>query len=572
MCGFAGIISKSNLDKKESKKIIQNMTNQIIHRGPDSKGLYLGERFNLGFRRLSILDISKKANQPFTDLYQNYILAFNGEIYNFIELKKKYFKNFNFKSHSDTEVLFHLLIKYGMNILNEIEGMFSFIFYDKIKNKIYLSRDHFGIKPLFYVVLNKKIYFSSEVKSFKNIFKFEINNSKIFENILWGNIAGEDTLYRNIKQVKPGFFYEINGSLSIKKKRFFDLKKTFFNKGPNIKLIEKKLLNTIKKHLRSDVKIGLLLSGGLDSSILAMIIKKINRNKRIFTLSTSISNSQLDESKNQSIIQNLIKSSHNKISFTSNSILKNIKKCIFYYEAPLHDPNIIAINDLCNLAKRKKIKVLLAGDGSDELFGGYKWSNIFKQKKSIYSNSMIDNDIIFKVFNIKKRNFKERNRLLKKNLQDHKFQRIYDQSFHLDKWLQRQDKIGMANSIEIRVPFCDISFVKTVNRFNQMKKINNKKISKYILKKIFEKYLPKNIIYQDKKGFTIPLDDYFRSKILKNFFKKIISSNDFKKRKIYRHQNIKKIFLEHINFKKNHGKILWSILNLELWQKEFIDR
>ena len=108
-----------------------------------------------------------------------------------------------------------------MNILNEIEGMFSFIFYDKIKNKIYLSRDHFGIKPLFYVVLNKKIYFSSEVKSFKNIFKFEINNSKIFENILWGNIAGEDTLYRNIKQVKPGFFYEINGSLSIKKKTFF---------------------------------------------------------------------------------------------------------------------------------------------------------------------------------------------------------------------------------------------------------------------------------------------------------------------------------------------------------------
>ena len=125
---ICGIISKSNLDKKESKKIIQNMTNQIIHRGPDSKGLYLGERFNLGFRRLSILDISKKANQPFTDLYQNYILAFNGEIYNFIELKKKYFKNFNFKSHSDTEVLFHLLIKYGMNILNEIEGMFSFIF------------------------------------------------------------------------------------------------------------------------------------------------------------------------------------------------------------------------------------------------------------------------------------------------------------------------------------------------------------------------------------------------------------------------------------------------------------
>ena len=127
-----------------------------------------------------------------------------------------------------------------------------------------------------------------------------------------------------------------------------------------------------------------------------MIIKKINRNKRIFTLSTSISNSQLDESKNQSIIQNLIKSSHNKISFTSNSILKNIKKCIFYYEAPLHDPNIIAINDLCNLAKRKKIKVLIAGDGSDELFGGYKWSNIFT-KKSIYSNSMFDADIIFKV-------------------------------------------------------------------------------------------------------------------------------------------------------------------------------
>ena len=467
MCGFAGVFSKNKINIQSVKKNIGTMSRQLEHRGPDSKGIYLDNKFCVGFRRLAILDTSSKADQPFSDNSENHTLVFNGEIYNFIELKKKYLKNQEFKSNSDTEVLFHLIIKVGLKILSEIEGMYSFVFYDRKKNKIFFSRDHFGMKPLYYTFKEEKIFFASEIKALLKIKNFKMNQGKLLENIIWGNIAGEETLYKDIYKVRPGSVYEINKNLFIKKNFFFNLKKTFNNQIPKFNLIEKKFKNTIKKHLRSDVKVGILLSGGLDSSIITSFINTLTKKRKINTFSTILKNSKFNEANNQSIIKKLFKTNHQEINFTPHSIIKNLKKCIYFYESPLHHPNIIAIYELCKLAKKKNIKVLFSGDGADELFSGYKWHYEDNISNSILSNSTFTFDTISRIFKIKKNKFKIREMALKES-NSKLFKRFYDQSFYLDKWLQRQDKIGMANSVEIRVPFCDMSLIKTVNKFKQI--------------------------------------------------------------------------------------------------------
>ena len=280
MCGLAGVFTKYNFETKKIKNIVSEMATRLKHRGPDSNGIYTTNKFSVGFQRLSILDTSSKANQPFTDKKKNYILAFNGEIYNYLEIKKKYLHNLDLKSNSDTEVLFHLLIKFGARALEKIEGMYAFAFYNKEKDKLILARDHCGMKPLYYSIQERKIFFSSEVKALKKVVNFKINNNKLLENMLWGNIAGEETLYKDIFEVKPGYFYEVDHKFKLKKNKFFDLKKTFSNEVPEIKLIEKKLLETVDKHLRSDVKMGILLSGGLDSSILTSLVTKIKKKKK----------------------------------------------------------------------------------------------------------------------------------------------------------------------------------------------------------------------------------------------------------------------------------------------------
>ena len=567
MCGFAGIFTSKIIKKNKLKDMTRGMSQLLKHRGPDSNGVISKKNYSVGFQRLSILDTSKKGDQPFLDKDKNYILAFNGEIYNFIELKEKYLKDIKFKSNSDTEVLFYLLIKFGIKALSKIRGMYAFAFFDNKKKKLILARDHYGMKPLYFFFKEKKLFFSSEIKAFKHNIKFTLNEKKLFENCVWGNIAGEETIFKKINEVKPGHYYEINKNLSIKKKKYFNLEKTFSNKTTNFESVKNEINKSLNLHLRSDVKLGVLLSGGLDSSLVTALTNH-NSNKKIYTFSASIVKSKFDESKNQNLIKKIFKTKNEKINFSERNLIENLKRCIYFYEYPLHHPNIVAIYELCKLANKKKVKVLLSGDGADELFGGYRWSFNFKKNK-IFSNSIINQDIINRAYNIKKINFKERKRIINTKIEKYSRQRLYDQVVHLDKWLQRQDRMGMSNSVELRVPFCDINLAKLVNGFKQTSK--NYKKNKFILKHISRNLLPKRLIDQKKRGFTIPLEDWFRKKLLKKFFIKIINSKSFKSRKIFNHKFINDTFIDHINNKSNHGKILWQVINLELWFRIFID-
>ena len=292
MCGFVGAFSSEKLSL-ECKENLKLMIKKISHRGPDGSGYYEHNNFNTQFARLSIIDLNNRSNQPFIDSSKWFVLVFNGEIYNFLKLKKELKKDkIKFKTSSDTEVVIESFKKWGKACLNKFEGMFSFVIFDKKNKSIFLCRDQLGIKPLYYLKLNKVFYFSSEIKTFKNILKFGLNKEKIIEFSVFGSIAGEETLIKGIKQINPGNLLELNSKINIKKKNYFNLKDTFYNSKEKNSLddIHQELINSVKTHTISDVGYATQLSGGLDSSLVTAITSKYkSKNFKLHTYSVSLS-------------------------------------------------------------------------------------------------------------------------------------------------------------------------------------------------------------------------------------------------------------------------------------------
>jgi len=592
MCGFVGIFGELKVDNYIPQ--LRKSVNLIRHRGPDDKGFFIKKNYGVAFARLSIQDLTKKGSQPMADENNQFIIVFNGEIYNFKKLRKNLEKiGIFFKSNSDTEVLLKLYQTKKEKMLDEIEGMFSLVIYDKIKKVIFLARDRFGIKPLYYINFNNILVFASEVKAFLPLVNalnipWSIDERLISEYLVYRSNTGENTLIKSVKSLREGSYAKFFGKGKIRLFQYFKKEIKNFNnnqvklRNKNVKIfadeVDKALFDAVNFQMISDAPLGLSLSGGLDSSLLLSYMSKIS-DKKINTYTvkfTGLKNSEkewFDETPHAIQASKIFNSNLKIIEFSNKDNLQIFSEAIWYNDFPLSYPHCSAMFKMAKEAS-KDVKVLLYGEGADEIFGGY---NIYQdvQKSGLKIDMYSEPKDVKKLLNLKYSENIERVKdyklINKRNINS---LILYYLKTRLIVQERRLDTMSMAGSIEARVPYLDEKIFKLAQKLPKNLKSNSIE-NKYILKKVAERYFPKEFIYRKKNGFSMPINRWMKEE---NFIKEYISILNEKRtlsRSIYNSNSIKKL-INDFKFKKdsfinsNAGK-LWSLINLELWIRQFFE-
>ncbi|MEO0266938.1 MAG: asparagine synthase (glutamine-hydrolyzing) [candidate division WOR-3 bacterium] len=587
MCGIAGIIS---FEKKINEDIIYKMINLLEHRGPDDSGIYISEdkKVFFGNTRLSIIDLSENARQPITNENGNLWIIHNGEIYNYKELKNELLlKGHKFKSNSDTEVLLHLYEEEGENCLLKLNGIFSFAIWDEKEKKLFIARDRFGVKPIYYYFDKDFFIFSSEIKPIFENFDFvkKIDSEMIEAFLCFGSFPFPHTLFKGIKLLKPSCYLILKDKkIEIKKYYYINRK----NLSKNYKELKENLYNildeSIKKNLVSDVPVGVFLSGGLDSSILVYFARKNNKNN-LKTFSIIFDEKEFDEREFSRIMSKKFETQHFENLITSSSMKNEIERFLKFMDIPTIDGfNTYFVS---KIARENGMKVCLSGIGGDEIFGGYTsfseipkilklknyniflkiLSNFLREDKRDKLNYFISNPSIetayfsiralYTPFKIKKLlKYKEISFdpliYINKIIQDEKFSEenlinkisLLELKIYMHNQILRDtDNFSMSNSLEVRVPLLEHKLVEFAFSIPSKYKLHKK-----ILKDIMNDYLPEEIIKRKKKGFFFPMEKWLKGD-LKDFLLAGIFDIDsfFDKKEL---QNLWKKF--------ERGRIHWS--------------
>ena len=640
MCGFVGYINK-NLDQIDPI-MIKKMMQLQGHRGPDDNGLALFssnekvsvsysqndlKNFNsqtdisklnggIGFNRLSVIDVTKNGHQPMANKDKTIYIMFNGEIYNAFQLKNELIEpNYNFRSRTDTEIILVLYEKYGLEYtLKKLNGMFAISIIDLQKKKIFLARDRFGIKPLYYIFNKNFFSFSSEIKSFLaiNNFKFKLNKEHLSEHFIFKYLAPPNTLINEVNLLPPGEFIIFENNHIIKKTYFdfqnFNEKKD--TKDNKLATLEEKLKSSVKSQLMSDVKLGCQLSGGIDSSLITLFAKKFTKKLETFSIIFKEKNIS-EEIYIKKVVNDLGLINHSS-EFNYKNFYKDLSNSIWSFDAPLSQINSIGLFNLAKMAK-PRVKVLLSGEGADEIHGGYprftrlKFFNFLNKilKKKIIPSSVVNkrfkifefnkifnldfNDIIILLSSVHSlkdisslipkidlvNGLDSRRKIMKKiDLPDKQKSLIYEMKTYMHDLLIKQDKMTMAHSIENRVPFLDndlveysLSYLASSN-FDYSLFPNVSKITKKYLKKLSTKYFGKLFSYRDKSGFSFPLEKILKS----NHFREPIEEEimpQIKTNDLYDFTNIIKIWNNVDKSTTSELELLFSIISFEIWLKKF---
>jgi len=608
MCGIAGF-------NWNDSGLIRSMTNLLMHRGPDDSGFYTDKHISLGHRRLSIIDLSKKGKQPISNEDSTQWIVYNGEIYNFQELRNELEKKgYKFRTDTDTEVIIHSYEEYGKKCVEKFNGMFAFAIWDSKKKELFLARDRLGIKPLFYYIDDRKFIFTSEIKSIlKTRIKTTIDNKSLYYYLTQGCTPSSKSFFKNIYKLEAGCTLLLK-NLNIKIERYWKIdfsKKIYRNEDYFIEKIREHLDLSVKRRLISDVPVGAFLSGGLDSSAVVAYIKKYKDDLKTF--SVSFDYKPFDESRYARLVSEKFQTEHHELSFSSKDVIKLIPKLVKQYDEPFGDPSMIPTYMVSELA-RKHVTVSLSGEGADESFLGY---NRYKQYKLInyqnyipkaiikntinpfinFSSNLIDNPWLQKIrryleFNAL-RDYQQYSELrstfsadVRNNLflKDYTFYEYYKKFFRYRKYLEninnvdintclvddmltKLDRSSMFVSLEGRVPFLDHTFVDFSSKIPMHLKLRGME-TKYILKKALVGILPKNIIYRKKQGFTFPLEVYIRNEL-----KSLIKDNLLEKSELHKYVNkdyIKKLLKLHYSKERNYTNGLWVIFVLKLWLDQYL--
>jgi asparagine synthase (glutamine-hydrolysing) len=567
MCGIA-----LQFGNNVNKSVIKNMLDALEHRGPDNKSiLEVNKNLIFGHTRLNIIDLSDRANQPMQS--NGCYLLFNGMIYNYLELKKL-LKNYNFKTLSDTEVILAAYLSWGNNFLKKLDGMFSIVIWDNNKKKLIIARDRLGIKPLYYKIHNNTLYISSEIKPLLTISKNEINKQIVLKYFKYSMYEhGENIFFKNIKQFKPATIYVYEKDLKLKKETYWSLY-SFIKKNNQEKKIEnineafdllKIQINRIKEvYSRTDTKISLLYSSGLDSNALLNLIN--DSEKKIgLLLSFGFKAKGIED---EIRLMKQTKFNHFKHKFKLNEFLNNLDNIQLQQEMPWGGPNVYFLSELLKYSRSKNYTVCLSADGADEIFGGYdKYysDNRFKKKLDLnYVSLAIDKtkphstELFTNNFN---KNLSEETSL---DLPSNSFM---DNARYLDITLSKlprnfrfSDRYSMSQSVELRYPFLDHKLIELSFKFSD-KLLITKNENKILLRKLFNDNKPKKHInspqtnwFYEKKFIkyidgliqSSPMFDYGIDKAKCNFF-----VNNFYKNK------------------QNNSFKLWQLVNYHLWIKNF---
>ncbi|MCG3670036.1 asparagine synthase (glutamine-hydrolyzing) [Aliarcobacter butzleri] len=551
MCGISGIINK-NTSKVDNKEI-QKINDLIAHRGPDSEGFYFEKNFAFGHRRLSILDLSIDGHQPMHYL-DKYTITYNGEVYNYLEIKDELLKNgYIFKSHTDTEVILASYDKWGEECVNKFNGMWAFAIYDKEKEIIFCSRDRFGVKPFYYTQVGEKFIFGSEIKQLLEFYEDRFVNKKILMDFLiigYENHTNE-TFFENIFKLQEShnLIYDLRKN-TFQIKRYYDIKKNEINLDEDkaISIYKSKLNDSIALRLRSDVKVGTCLSGGLDSSSIAAIasnIYKKDSNEKFIAIHAKSSENDSDESFFAKEVANSCNLDLKLIEPTKDEFINSINDVIYTQEEPFGGPSIFMQYFVMKKAKEIGCTVLLDGQGGDETLVGYEryypsylmslgFFDLIKGFFNSSKNSKLSKKQLFayfvyftkakirikrlqvknsfikaKYFNLASFDILEKNSKNYFNLFELQHQEIfYTQMPHL---LRYEDRNSMRHSIETRLPFIDYTVVETALSIENKYKIKDG-WTKYILRRTVDKILPNNIVWRKNKfGFEAPTKSWLNS-------------------------------------------------------------
>ena len=567
MCGYVFFSDRQN---NVSQKILNSILDLQKHRGPDYSDYKKHNQYFFLHNRLKIIDLSSNGNQPFQDANGN-IIIFNGEIYNYSKLKKK-FNLKNFKSKSDTEVILKLYDLKGHKFLEHLNGIFSFIIFDKKRNKVFIARDRFGVKPLFFYKKKGFIIYSTEIKPIlKIIKKFEVNFDELIKYIAEGKYFDTSkTFFKNIEIFPPASFREffLDNSDEVKTKKYWKLKKNKKLKCKNedhfFKNFIKHTSNAIKLNLVSDAKYSLLLSSGLDSNFIKSIIED-NLNKKITSFTYGWKNKYYDE-----ILKlKKLKSPHfgkiKKFTKDPEKIFYDLKKLVYLYEGPLGGFGTAAQYYLMNKIKKNKIKVALSGEGTDEFLLGYKnLQKIFFDKDKSYLTDQI--------FTPDGREMGDKNLILKnsgfggkrakyKNINDVVMN--YTFKIKLPKLLYFYDKSSALNGIEGRVPMLDHKYVEFIFSNNDRFKIDFDG-SKKPIRKWFEQNNRK--IYNKKLEVSSPQREFFKQKKIYNHVIKLLQNGELIKNQILNFKEFKSQYLSYMKEKKvSNSFFIWKVLNAEFF-------
>ncbi|WP_051686314.1 asparagine synthase (glutamine-hydrolyzing) [Chryseobacterium hispalense] len=594
MCGIAGLVYKNKTLVKE--ETLKKMTDKMSHRGPDAEGFFAHENLGLGHRRLSVIDTSNSANQPF-HMEDQHVLVFNGAIYNYIEIKEELIKRgYTFETHSDTEVLIKAYDCWGEKCVKKFNGMWAFAIFDAKKNKLFCSRDRFGIKPFYYFSDKDKFIFASEIKPILEIEKIEKVNMQVLLQYLIANKSEQsnETFFDGILKLPPShnLIYDLTSS-KIDIYKYYDVQ---FRKEINdlsleesISIFEKEFEKSINLRLRSDVKIGTALSGGLDSAYVASIINKVNEGPQkkldIVAITVGSIDKKIDESELSDITTRSLGIKHDIIVPEIDEFKDTFEEVIFKHEEPFGGISIYMQKFLMKEANKLGVKVLLDGQGADEILLGYnkyivaylKDVNIIRKLCLIFKIKNQYNISVFKLLqlylffsssHIRKLWIRKNSSFLKRKYIKYlnfnvSLEKSYDNIFNLQKdeilrdqlpeLLKWEDKNSMGYSIESRLPFLDYNLVEICLSINNEYKVKNG-WSKYILRKNLEKYLPDKITYNKRKiGFDAPVDHWWpRSR-------KIPQT-------INNSRIIQEISKKKFNFIADRD-LEWRLYNIAVWEK-----
>jgi asparagine synthase (glutamine-hydrolysing) len=624
MCGISGIF---NLNKQPvSQHILKNMSDALAHRGPDGEGLYIDDYIGLGHRRLSILDTSNKAAQPMQSKDGNWVIVFNGCIYNYLELKLDLqSKGHIFHSTGDTEVICEGLAAYGIDFIKKLNGMFAIAAWNKTTKELWLNRDRFGVKPLYIYLHNEVVLFASEIKAFLKhpLFKVEVNLSALNEYFTFQNVFSFDTLFKNVEMLPPANTVKINlDTKEITHNCWWDYNFTQPDNSMTLEFAktetERLLSKAVSKQMIADVPVGSYLSGGMDSGSLSVLASK--QVERMYTFTAGFEMSEVhgvesgyDERIDAELTANYIKSEHYEQVINAGDIKWSLPRVIWHLEdlrVGMSYPNYY----ISRLAS-KFVKVCLQGTGGDELYGGYPWryyrvfqsldqkdffTNYYgfwqrlvndEDKKELFQPNIFNKIDIEEPKKIFETVFTFNNQLKYATPEEHIQNSLYFEiKTFLPGLLLVGDKLAMANGLEERFPFLDNELVDFAQKIplkyklanlENMKKIDENTIGnkrnlykeyddgKNVLRMAMADILPEKIINRKKQGFSAPDESWYRGENA-GYVKELLLGKNVACHEFISPAYIEKIIHEHCELRINHRLLIWSFMSFEWWCRLFL--
>ncbi|HZY80877.1 MAG TPA: asparagine synthase (glutamine-hydrolyzing) [Cyclobacteriaceae bacterium] len=625
MCGISGIYNFQS-KKPVDALLLKQMCDSIAHRGPDGDGVFIDQQHHigLGHRRLSIVDLAT-GGQPMTDESEDVWLIFNGEIYNYPDLKRELqAKGYHFRTTSDTEAIIFMYKEYGAESFARLNGIFAFAIFDKKNDCLVLARDHFGVKPLYYAFHEGSLLFGSEIKTIlqHETFKREMDYQALNSFLTFRYNPSPQTLFKNIVKLYPGHYLKVTGKGETILQPYWKYRPkiaTGITEAEAIQQYQHLLEQAVKRQMMSDVPVGLLLSGGVDSAVIGHLMQSVSTDRiKTFTIGFEGTGdyNELPDAKESA---KFIGSEHFEMTISQKEYMDFFYKSFHYTEEPIGEMTIPALYYVSKLAA-SHVKVVLAGQGADEPLAGYK--RYFGEQKINQYFSVLNKLPMTQVAKLLPRNerFKraayasrfsneverflaiytiftpeQKVKLLNPDLQRKingqltdisMIERLYNETAKLDDSLSRilyidtrmslsdnlllfGDKMSMANSLEMRVPFLDVPLIEFIESLPPEMKLHGN-VHKYIHKQAVKKWLPDNIIYRKKRGFATPMDQWLQSD-LANVARDLFNDSQSASRKYFNIEYVNQLLDKHQNKKENYQRAIFGLLSFEIWHKSFFE-